>query len=162
MQLKRGFVVALAGALLVALCAPAAGAGKLDFIIELSAPAYTAGHPIPLRLTLANASAPVRVNTRLAVNDANQPPAFREVTVAIRKPSGRQAAFVVDIKIGAAPAAKLVLLPAGRTVSRTIDLARYYALDEHGVYEVRATYASAAPNTVAGPVASNTARFTLH
>jgi hypothetical protein len=69
---------------------------------------------------------------------------------------------VVDIKIGAAPAAKLVLLPAGRTVSRTIDLARYYALDEHGVYEVRATYASAAPNTVAGPVASNTARFTLH
>jgi hypothetical protein len=155
------FAAVIAGALIAALCAPAAGAGKLDFIIELSAPAYTAGHPVPLRLMLANASAPVRVNTRLAINDAHEPAAFREVTVAIRKPSGRQAAFRVDIKIGAAPAAKLVVLATGRSVSKTLDLARYYTLDERGVYEVRATYASAAPNTVAGPIGSNTVRFTL-
>ena len=162
MHIKHTVTVALAGALIAATPAPAAGAGTVDFIIELSAPAHTAGHPVPLRLTLANVSLPVRVNTRLAVNDAREPAAFREVTVAIRKPSGRQAAFRVDIKIGAAPAAKLVVLATGRSVSRTIDLARYYELDEHGVYHVRATYASAAPNTVAGPIASNTVRFTLH
>jgi hypothetical protein len=162
MHNRHAVAVGIAGALVAALTAPVSGAGKLDFIIELSAPAYTAGHPVPLRLMLTNVSLPVRVNTRLALNDANEPPAFREVTVAIRKPSGRQAAFRVDIKIGAAPAAKLVVLPTGRSISKTFDLARYYTLDEHGAYEVRATYASAAPNTVAGPIGSNTVRFTLH
>jgi len=162
MHIKRGFAVALSGALLVANSAPVSGAAQLRFAIAIAAPTYATGHAIPLRLTLANASAPVRVNTRLAVNDAHEPAAFREVTFAIRKPSGRQAAFRVDIKIGAAPAAKLVLLPAGGTVSKTIDLARYYTLDEHGAYEVRATYASAAPNTLPGPIGSNMVRFTLH
>ena len=162
MHIKRGFAVALAGALLVANSAPVSGAGTLRFTITPPAATYAAGQPIPLRATLLNASAPVRVNTRLAINDAREPAAFREVTVAIRKPSGRQAAFRVDIKIGAAPAAKLVLMPTGRSVSKTFDLARYYTLDEHGVYEVRATYASAAPNTVAGPIGSNTVKFTIH
>ena len=134
----------------------------MQFTIALAAPSYAAGTPIPIDMALVNVSSrPERVNTRLAVNDEREPAAFREVTFDVRTPSGKRAAFRLDIKIGAPHADRLVVLEPRRSARRSIDLAKYYAIREPGSYEVRATYASAAPGTVAGPVASNTVRFTL-
>lgn len=160
----RAFAIAAGAALLIGLlCATATGAGKLQFTIALSARSYAAGAPIPLDMTLANASpAPVRVNGRLAVNDEREPAAFREVTFDIRTPSGKRASFRLDIKIGAARPSDIVALKPHGSVRKTVDLAHNYALRETGTYEARATYASAAPGAENGPVVSNALRFTVH
>jgi hypothetical protein len=158
----RAFASAAAALLTGLLCASATGAGQLQFTIALRAPSYSAGRPIPLEMTLTNASpTPLRVNTRLAVNDEREPAAFREVTFAIRTPSGKQASFRLDIKIGAARPSHLVPLKPHDSARKTVDLARYYAVHETGTYEVRATYASAAPGAEHGPVVSNVLRFTV-
>jgi hypothetical protein len=163
-SLRRLLATAVAGVLLVgALSAPGSGLDTVRFYIALPVGTFERDRSIPLRVTLVNVSSqPVRVNARLAVNDANEPAPFREVTVAIRTPSGHQAAFRVLIKIGAPRAADLITLQPKRSVATTVDLAHYYTIREPGVYEARATYASSAPLAVPGPVVSNTVRFTLH
>ena len=159
----RALAIAAGAALLIGLlCATAMGAGKLQFTIALSAASYSAGRPVPLDMTLTNvSSAPLRVNGRLAVNDDREPAAFREVTFDIRTPSGKRASFRLDIKRGAARPSDLVSLKPHESVRKTADLAHYYVLRETGTYEVRATYASAAPGSENGPVASNVVRFTV-
>ena len=159
----RAFSIAAGAALLIGLlCATATGAGKLQFTIALSAASYSVGRPVPVAMTLTNvSSAPVRVNGRLAVNDDREPAAFREVTFDIRTPSGKHAAFRLDIKRGAARPSDVVSLKPHESVRKTVDLAHYYALRETGTYKVRATYASAAPGAEHGPVASNALRFTV-
>ena len=149
-------------AILGVLSAPGSGLETVRFLIALPVGTFERDRSIPLNVRLINVSShPVRVNARLAVNDETEPAAFREVTVAIRTPSGRRAGFRVLIKIGKPGAADLVTLQPGRSVATTIDLAHYYTLHERGKYEARATYASAAPGTVAGPLTSNTVQFTL-
>ena len=159
----RAFAIAAGAALLMCLvCATAMGAGRLQFTIGLSPGPYSVGRPVPLDMTLTNASsAPVRVNRRLAVNDEREPAAFREVTFDIRTPSGKRASFRLDIKRGAAHPSDVVSLKPRGSVRKTVDLARYYAVHETGTYEARATYASAAPGSESGPVTSNAIRFTV-
>ena len=159
----RTFAIAAGAALLIGLlCAAATGARPLQFTIAVGAGPYAVGHPVPLAMTLTNASsAPVRVNGRLAVNDEREPAAFREVTFDIRTPSGKRAAFRLDIKRGAARPSDVVSLKR-QSVRKTIDLAHYYVIRETGTYEARATYASAAPGSESGPVTSNSLRFTVH
>jgi hypothetical protein len=160
---QRWFAISATVALLAGLlCATATGAGTVQFTIALSARSYAAGGPVPLDMTLTNASpATVRVNRRLAVNDEREPAAFREVTFDVRTPSGKRAPFRLDIKRGAARPSQLVSLKPHGSVRKTVDLARYYALHETGTYEVTATYASAAPGAEHGPVTSNGLRFTV-
>jgi hypothetical protein len=158
----RAFASAAAALLTGLLCASATGAGQLQFTIALRAPSYSASRPIPLEMALANTSpASLRVNARLAVNDEREPATFREVTFAIRTPSGKRASFRLDIKIGAARPSQLVSLKPHDSVRKTVDLAQYYAVHETGTYEVRATYASVAPGAERGPVVSNALRFTV-
>ena len=147
---------------LAIVCVPVEGADAVRFTVVLPGSSYAAAGPIPLRMTLANGSSqPARVSGRFAVNDEREPPAFHEVTVVLRAPSGRHAAFRRDIKIHAARAGDVVTLPPGGSASKTVDLARYYLLDERGAYEVRATYAATAPGALPGPIVSNTVRFTV-
>jgi uncharacterized protein (DUF58 family) len=159
----RAFAIAAGAALLVCLtCETVTGAGALQLTIALGAGSYAAGGPMPLDVTLANASsAPVRVNGRLGVNDDREPAAFREVTFDIRTPSGKRASFRLDVKRGAARPSHIVSLKPHDSVRKTVDLAHYYALHETGTYEARATYASAAPGAERGPVTSNSVRFTV-
>jgi hypothetical protein len=171
--LHRARAAAVAGALLMgALSAPGSGLETIRFLIAVPVGTFERDRSVPLRVTLVNVSTqPVRVNARLAVNDQGEPQAFREVTIAIRTPSGRPAAFRLDIKIRAAAEKDFVTLAPGRSISKTIDLHRYYALVEPGTYEARATYTGGhdwkppvryrylAP--VSGPIESNTIRFTL-
>jgi uncharacterized protein (DUF58 family) len=160
---RRAFAIAAGAALFVCILrAPATGARPLQFTIALSAGSYAVGRPIPLDMTLTNASpAPARVNGRLGVNDDREPAAFREVTFDIRTPSGKRASFRLDIKRGAAHAADVVSLKPHDSVKKTVDLAHYYAVHETGTYEARATYASAVPGAEHGPVTSNSIRFTV-
>jgi hypothetical protein len=161
--LRKALVTAVAGVLFMgALSAPGSGLETVRFYIALPVGTFERDRSIPLNVRLVNVSSqPARVNARLAVNDDSEPAAFHEVTVAIRTPSGRRAAFRLDIKVRAAAAKDVVTLAPGRSVSKTIDLNRYYAIDKPGVYEVRATYASSAPGGLPGPLKSNAVRFTL-
>jgi len=160
--LRRVVGATIVGALLAAaLRAPGSGLETVRFFIALPVGTFEKDHAVPLRVSLTNTSPrSVRVNARLAINDRQEPKAFREVTVTIRTPSGRTAEFRQDIKIRAAAVRDVVALAPGRSIAKTIDLNRYYALDERGAYEAHATYASPA-GAVPGPLVSNTVRFTL-
>ena len=159
----RAFAIAAGAALLIGLlCETATGAGKLQFTIALRTGSYSVGRPVPLDMTLTNASpSSVRVNGRLAVNDEREPAAFREVTFDIRTPSGKRASFRLDIKRGAAHPSDVVSLKPHDSIKKTVDVAHYYAVHETGTYEMRATYASAAPGAENGPVTSNALRFAV-
>jgi hypothetical protein len=161
--LRSVLAITVAGAVLAGFAIPVLGLETVRFYIALPVGTSEKGHPVALRVSLTNTSpTSVRVNARLAVNDGQEPPAFRELTVTIRKPSGHTAQFRQDIKIRAAAAKDVVALAPGRSIAKTIDLNRYYTLDERGAYEARATYASTAPGSASGPIVSNTVRFTLH
>jgi hypothetical protein len=92
------------------------------------------------------------------------------VTVIIRNFSGRSIeiggqgntpwlSFLITDQAGATfnpvaklPAMEAVTLPAGKTVSRAIDLLPYYDLRQRGTYSVRAVVSSGALRTVSAPV----------
>jgi hypothetical protein len=123
--------------------------GNLELTISVPKEQFAAGEPIPVAVSLRNVSADgVMVNARLAANDTAVPGPLRDLTFQITKPSGAQASFNWDIRIGYPHIGDFVVLAADEVVERTIQIDDLYALDEPGMYEVCAMY----ENAMVGPV----------
>lgn len=122
------------------------------------------GNGVPVIVRLRNVSDDaVKVNARLAVNDAALPAVFRELTFVIRDPSGAQAEYGFDSMILPANSVDFVDLRPRESVNATIDLAREYLLTQRGAYQARATYRNVTgPAFTGGPIRSNTVTFTLN
>ena len=124
------------------------GANALGASISMPKDQFAMEEPIPIDIILKNVSSePQTVNARLAVNDKEAPAPFREVTMRIKTPSGEEAMFRSDLKIGPPGPADFQGLEPGKSIERTEDIASLYFLDEEGEYEVTVVY----ENTLSGP-----------
>jgi len=120
----------------------------LTFAISLPKQDFALGEQVPLTMTLQNASTTaLTVNRRLAVNDKNAPRRLHEVSIFILAPSGEEAAFDWDLRIGLPRSEDFSTLAPGDSVQRMADLTDLYILDQRGEYLVFAIY----ENTVRGP-----------
>ena len=136
------FAMALSGA------SCGGGANALGASISMPKDQFAVDEPIPIDIILKNVSSePQTVNARLAVNDKEAPGPFREVTMRIKMPSGEEAMFRSDLRIGPPGAADFQTLEPGKSIESTVDIARLYVLDQKGEYEVTVTY----ENTSSGP-----------
>jgi hypothetical protein len=145
----RWFALTVVSAILL-VAVNAEASGPLTFTISLPKAQFSSVEPIPLTMTLGNASsAPLTVNGRLAVNDKAAPAAFREVTLRITKvPSGDEAPFRWLIKIGFPAPEDFTQLAPAEAVQTAVDIADLYGLDPQGEYQVCGTY----QNTLPGPL----------
>lgn len=124
------------------------GANALGASISMPKDQFAMEEPIPIDIILKNVSSePQTVNARLAVNDKEAPAPFREVTMRIKTPSGEEAMFRSDLKIGPPGPDDFQGLEPGQSIERTEDIAELYFLDEKGEYEVTVVY----ENTLSGP-----------
>lgn len=140
-------IVFLMIALLIAGCA-GGGETMLEFRISLAKTEFRVGEEILLTMTLRNPSREsMVVNGRLAVNDSDAPPPFRDVYLRIETPSGEGALFGWDVRIGFPDREDFLRLAPGESLAATVDLAFLYPLDQKGEYRITAVY----ENTLPGP-----------
>jgi hypothetical protein len=124
------------------------GADAFGASISLPKDQFAMEEPIPITIILENVSSESKtVNSRLAVNDKEAPGPFREVTMRIKMPSGEEAMFRSDLKIGPPGPDDFQGLEPGQSIERTEDIAKLYFLDQRGEYEVTVVY----ENTESGP-----------
>jgi hypothetical protein len=104
-------------------------------------PSAASGQGQWCRLVLRNqATGPVWVNRRLAVNHPVSPPHLREVDFLVQDAHGRVAEFAAKVRVGRPGPEDFVELAPGETVERPFDLTFYYDLVPGGEYEVLAVY----------------------
>lgn len=125
------------------------GPTVLEFVISLHKTQFRAGEEIPLTMVLQNLSSEnIVVNQRLVINDPDAPSAFREVYFRIETPSGEEALFRWDLRIGFPGRGDFSRLAPGRSIEETVDIAALYSLDQEGEYQITAIY----ENTLRGPM----------
>jgi len=107
-------------------------------------PSSGVGEPMQVELTLASTgTAPVVVNSRLALNTVHAPRPFREVVFEMRGPGGALLPFLSKVRIGKPEPQHVTELAPGQSLERRYDLAPHFDLEAPGSYAVRAFYSSA-------------------
>jgi|GEM_PF-3004217 len=100
--------------------------------------------PVPLELILDNpGAAPLLVNGRFVVDEADAPEGCFEVTLTVTGPDGTRLGFMVEVDGFEASDADLVLLAPGEAHTGSVRLDRYFMLSDPGEHTVRATYRNA-------------------
>ncbi len=99
---------------------------------------YFAGGPVEVTVMLENVSfTPLLLNTRFQVNHPNLK---GDVYFDIKGPKGTKIQFQRLVTPRDTNDDQFQLVPRGRSIERTIDLADFYGLTEKGEYEVRVIY----------------------
>jgi hypothetical protein len=119
----------------------AASPANLSLTLNFARARYPAGEPVTATVTLVNAGAgPVLVNPRLASNFSFAPAAFRDLVFVIRHSSGKPGEFRYRVKLYLPKAPDFIVLAAGESVAREVNLTQAYGLGPVGEYAVYAIY----------------------
>jgi hypothetical protein len=117
---------------------------KLVLEIALDKKKSKPTEPLELTLTLkSTGSAPVLVNSRLALNHRDAPDAMREIVLDVNGPDGKPRAFQVKLKIGSASANQVRELKPSESIQSKYGLDKYFDLAAKGDYTVTGFYSSA-------------------
>ena len=113
--------------------------GRLQFSVSLPKAVYQAGELIQLRMVLRNVgSGTLIVNSRLALNASDAALPFRDVFLRVKRPSGSEARFRLEIRIGAPQPMDFVELTPRTSVEHTTDIASRFLLNQPGKYQLTA------------------------
>ena len=108
---------------------------KVTLQLEDSA---SASRPVEAKVVLTNTSkAPVLVNTRMLTNFQTSE---GELSFEITGPPGTKHDFQVMVTPRDLNAQDFVLLDPGKSTATTVDLTRYYGLENPGKYEISVSY----------------------
>ena len=143
------------------------GGNMLTLILELERETYQSGDAIPVMLVLTNLGHEnLLVNSRMAPNHPHAPDSQRDIVFVITSPSGQKMQLNKFINMRAPKEDDFIILAAGETVERSINLEQIFSFVETGEYSIQAIYQNKAdPGTDEsawkGEISSEKVTFTV-
>lgn len=95
---------------------------------------FIMGQPIKVFVLFKSRDTSLAFNRRLIIGD--------EVLFKIKKPSGKNADFKLDLFVGSPSKEDFILLNQGEQFEISVNLNDYYIIDESGKYSIKAIYAN--------------------
>ena len=115
---------------------------KLELRVDQARSPKNQGLKLAAKLTNVG-TAPVLVNSRLALNSAHAPDPMRELVVDLHGPDGELRPFLLKLKIGAPEGKHVQSLAPGQSLEKQYDLDTHFDLSTPGDYRAGALYSSA-------------------